>query len=149
MSQRCQPAIFTGTVETLTKIFTNIRENLIDEKYRTLKKTNAKVAQLAEIKEAAQVLRYGGFEEMPPGFVLRKINISLIDECLDALGKFSPRVKFDPYQSHISSIGSTTPEAYEGQSSVEYNEKLAELVKYRESIMSKPVKNRAVRVYQL
>jgi hypothetical protein len=68
-----------------------------------------------------QLLRYGGFEEVHPGLVLRKINISVIDECLDTLAKFAPKIKFNPYQSHISSIGSTTVESYEGESSVEYN----------------------------
>jgi hypothetical protein len=121
LSQRCPQDRFEGIVEMLTRIFTNIRENLIDEKYRTLKKSNAKIGQLAEVKEAVQLLRFGGFEEVPPGFVLRKINISVIDECLDSLAKFAPKIKFDPYQSHISSIGSTTVQAYEGESSVEYN----------------------------
>jgi hypothetical protein len=44
LSQRCPQDSFAGIVETLTRIFTNIRENLIDEKYRTLKKSNAKIA---------------------------------------------------------------------------------------------------------
>lgn len=79
LSQRCPQDSFAGIIETLTRIFTNIRENLIDEKYRTLKKSNAKIGQLSEIKEVVQFLRYGGFEDVHPGFVLKKINISLID----------------------------------------------------------------------
>jgi hypothetical protein len=104
--------VFSQRVETLAKIFTNIRENLIDEKFRTLKKSNQKIAQLAESKEIVQVLRHGGFEEVSPGFVLKKINISVIDECLENLAKFLPKIKFNPYESHISSIGDTTMQSY-------------------------------------
>lgn len=50
LSQRCSPDKFANAVEMLTRIFTNIRENLIDEKYRTLKKSNQKIAQLTELK---------------------------------------------------------------------------------------------------
>jgi|JI61114BRNA_FD_contig_21_12351177_length_444_multi_2_in_0_out_0_1 hypothetical protein len=58
---------------------------------------------------------------------MRKVNISLIDECLDAIAKYRPKIQFNPYQSHISSIGNTNMASYEGDSSVQYNEKLAAL----------------------
>lgn len=64
------------------------------------------------MKEIVQILKYGGFEEVHPGFVLKKINIATIDECLDSLSKFAPKIKFNPYQEHISSIGQTTMESY-------------------------------------
>lgn len=112
LSQKYSADVFADLVSILTKIFTNVRENLIDEKYRTLKKTNNKISQLAEVKEIVQILKYGGFEEVHPGFVLKKINIATIDECLDSLSKFAPKIKFNPYQEHISSIGQTTMESY-------------------------------------
>ena len=68
---------------------------------------------------------------------------------MDSLSKFAPKIKFNPYQEHISSIGQTTVEAYEGESSVAYNEKLAELENERQEMMSRPIKNREVRVYQI
>jgi hypothetical protein len=70
----------------LCRIFSNIRENLIDEKYRTLKKSNAKILQLTNYKEVAKVLTFGGFEEKNPGFVLTKINIGHLDECIEQIG---------------------------------------------------------------
>jgi hypothetical protein len=45
----------------LNKIFTNIRENLIDEKYRVLKKSNAKIAQLTQSNHVIKFLQIGGF----------------------------------------------------------------------------------------
>lgn len=98
LSQKYSADVFADLVSILTKIFTNVRENLIDEKYRTLKKTNNKISLLAEVKEIVQILKHGGFEEVHPGFVLRKINIATIDECLDSLNKFAPKIKFNPYQ---------------------------------------------------
>lgn len=111
----------------LNKIFTNIRENLIDEKYRVLKKSNAKIAQLTQSNHAIKFLQIGGFNEVSPGFVMQKVNIAAIDECLDAIAKFMPKIEFNPYESHISSIGNTNTSSYEGDSSVAFNEKLASL----------------------
>ncbi len=67
------------------------------------------------------MLTYGGFEENSQSFIMKKVNISLIDECLDAIGKYKPKIQFNPYQSHISSIGDTNVASYEGDSSVQYN----------------------------
>lgn len=47
LSRKLSQDMFTQKVQTLTKIFTNIRENLIDEKFRTLKKSNKNIAQLS------------------------------------------------------------------------------------------------------
>lgn len=67
------------------------------------------------------MLTYGGFEENSQSFIMKKINISLIDECLDAIAKYRPKIQFNPYQSHIYSLGNTNTASYEGDSSVQYN----------------------------
>ena len=67
---------------TLNKIFTNIRENLISEKYRTLKKSNQKIAVLTSLADVAQILRFGGFEDNGSAYVMTKVNIGTIDECI-------------------------------------------------------------------
>ena len=86
---------------------------------------------------------------MGPALVMNKVNISCIDECIDAISKFLPEKAFNPYEAHISSIGKTTVENYEGQSSVMYNEMLAQLEQERFKIMSQPVKDRRIKIYQI
>jgi hypothetical protein len=49
------------------------------------------------------------------------VNIAAIDECLDTISKFMPKIQFNPYESHISSIGDTNTSSYEGDSSVAFN----------------------------
>lgn len=41
---------FGEVVSSLSRIFNNIRENLINEKYRMLKKSNAKIAALTSVR---------------------------------------------------------------------------------------------------
>lgn len=60
-----------------------------------------------------------------------RLNLGQIDEVLDILRPLSPSAKFNPYESHIASIGDTTTHSYEGESSVIFNEKLSELEKER------------------
>ena len=45
---------------------------------------------------------------------MTKVNISTIDECLEAVTQFLPKTTFNPYESHIISSGKTTVENYEG-----------------------------------
>lgn len=61
---------------------------------------------------------------MGQAFVMNKVNIGAIDECIEVISKFLPSSNFNPYQSHISSIGKTTVENYEGPSSVKFNKML-------------------------
>lgn len=42
---------FDEYIDLLTKIFRNIRENLTNEKFRVLKKSNKKIAELVSIPE--------------------------------------------------------------------------------------------------
>jgi hypothetical protein len=44
------------------------------------------------------VLKFGGFEDAGAAFVMNKVNISTIDECIDSITKFLPPVTFNPYQ---------------------------------------------------
>ena len=44
---------FDEAVRLLTKIFENIRNNVTEEKYRLLKKSNDKIAKLTSISEAS------------------------------------------------------------------------------------------------
>ena len=55
-----------------------------------------------------KVLRYGGFEDRGDAFIMPKVNISGIDECLESVTKFLPKSTFNPYESHIISAGKTT-----------------------------------------
>ena len=43
------------------KIFHNIRSELMNEKFRVLKKSNQKIAILSSVPEIAKILKYGGF----------------------------------------------------------------------------------------
>jgi hypothetical protein len=140
---------FDEIIGTLSKIFNNIRENLINEKYRTLKRSNAKINILTSFKEVVKVLIYGGFEETGPGFVMNKVNISQIDDCIENISKFETGKSFNPYESHVSSIGKTTIENYEGPSSVMYNQMLEDLQKERNRIMSQPILDRKIKVFQI
>ena len=66
-------------VRMLSRIFSNIQDNLMDDKYRTLKKSNNKIAELTSHQEVVQILRHGGFVEIHPGYVLQNVNLSQID----------------------------------------------------------------------
>lgn len=79
---------------------------------------------------------------------MTKINLGLLDECVDAIAKFAPKEKFNPYQQHTTSRGETSSQIYEGQSSMVYNEKLADLEKERERLMSKPIKDREIKIFK-
>lgn len=96
-----------------------------------------------------RILKHGGFEDVGPSFVLTKVNIGLIDECIESISKFQPSREFNPYKSHISSLGKTSPDNYEGPSSVKYNTMLEDLERERTRIMSQPIADRRVRVYQV
>jgi hypothetical protein len=50
LGKKCPETVFNQKVEVLGKIFTNIRENLIEEKFRTLKKSNQKIFELVQSK---------------------------------------------------------------------------------------------------
>jgi hypothetical protein len=41
---------FQTVVELLSRIYNNIRENLIEEKFRTLKKSNAKISAMTNYR---------------------------------------------------------------------------------------------------
>lgn len=97
LKNRISKQDFDEIVGTLSKIFNNIRENLINEKYRTLKKSNAKINILTSFKEVVRILLHGGFEEIGLGFVMNKVNISQIDECIDSISKFETAKSFNPY----------------------------------------------------
>lgn len=58
---KMQDSDFKTAVELLSRIFGNIRENLIDEKYRTLKKSNPRVNALLQFPQVLKILRMGGF----------------------------------------------------------------------------------------
>ena len=69
-------------MDTMTRIFRNIRENITQEKFRILKKSNQKVSELISIKENAQILNYGGFEDNKDTIVMKNFAIGKIDDCL-------------------------------------------------------------------
>lgn len=56
-------------------------------------------------------------------------------------------MKFDPYKSQVTNISGNN-NSFEGETSVVYNDKLQELEKQREYIMSKPVKDREIKIYR-
>ena len=104
--------------------------NLIDEKYRTLKATNKKISALVSYREVVEILKAGGFEQMSPGFVMKNVSISRIDEVLEVIEKYKVKEEpFNPYASHVVSRGATTVSSYEGgqDSSMMWKEKLDEL----------------------
>lgn len=49
----------------------------------------------------------------------------------------------------MSSIGKTTIENYEGPSTVMYNQMLEDLQKERDRIMSQPIRDRKIKVFQI
>ena len=104
-------------ISTLHKIFHNIREELMNDKFKVLKKSNQKIAALTSIAEVVKVLRYGGFEENRDAFVMNRVDIGVIDECIEGISHFLPKSTFNPYESHIISNSSTVIKEYEGQTS--------------------------------
>ena len=80
---------------------------------------------------------------------MTRINIATLDECLENLTKFMPKSTFDPYSSHIIANGKTKIEEYEGQTTTQYNKMLDDLEKERVRIMSQPIYDRKIRVYQV
>jgi hypothetical protein len=73
-----------------------------------LKKSNAKIAALTSVREVGSILKFGGFEDCGSAFVMNKVNISQLDECIDSISKFDESKTFNPYSEHISSTGKTT-----------------------------------------
>jgi hypothetical protein len=43
---------------------------------------------------------------------MKKVNIGIIDECIDGIARYAPQNKFNPYESHIASIGDTNVKSY-------------------------------------
>ena len=60
-------------------IYRNIRENPLNEKFRILKKSNKKIAQLASIPENIKILLYGGFIESKDTFNMKNVSLTKID----------------------------------------------------------------------
>lgn len=54
---------FNQLVDTIFRIFSNIRNSVIEEKYRTLKKNNKKISEILCYRECYEILKYGGFED--------------------------------------------------------------------------------------
>ena len=77
---------------------------------------------------------------------MKNVNLGRIDECLDLLLKNHEQNKFNPYQAEF--ISTTGQNQIEGESSVIFNDKLKEEEQRREMIMSKPIKDRRIRVYK-
>ena len=98
---------------------------MTEEKFRVLKKSNDKIAKLTSIQEVHAVLTYGGFERSNEGYYLAKINLSLLDECINELSKHGHKITFNPYEQKIISL-SANKVNYEGETSVVFNEMLAE-----------------------
>lgn len=109
-------------INTLIRILRNIRTNLTQEQYRTLKKTNQKIAELISVNENAQILAYAGFEDNRDTIVMRNVNIGRIDECLETLSKHDETNKFDPFKAQITNLSGN--KAIEGETSVVFNDKL-------------------------
>ena len=152
LGKRVSQQSFQGIINTLHRIFHNISENLMNEKYRTLKKSNAKISELTSHREVVEALKYGGFSETGEGFVMNNMNLERIDQCLECLGNYMQREeKFNPYQSYISSIGNTRAENYEGgtDSSMNWKEQLDRLVEDRTRMMSTPIRERNVQLFQV
>lgn len=77
---------------------------------------------------------------------MKQVNLGRIDECLDVLVKNNEETKFNPFQAEF--LTTTGQKQLEGESSVIFNEKLEELEQYRKKVMSKPIKDRKVRVFK-
>lgn len=50
MRNRVSKSAFEDMINTLWKIFHNIRDQITEEKFRVLKKTNKKIAELLSIR---------------------------------------------------------------------------------------------------
>lgn len=61
MKKNLSKSDFDEVVRLLSKIFSNIRENITEPKYRQLKKSNDKIGKLTSISEVDKILTYGGF----------------------------------------------------------------------------------------
>ena len=108
MRNRLSKSDFDEVVTLLSKIFNNIRNSVTEEKYRTLKRSNDKISKLISIREVENVLKYGGFENEKIGYVMKKVNLALLDECSDEIGRHIEKVKFNPYEASIMSVGKST-----------------------------------------
>lgn len=62
MKKNLSKSDFDEVVRLLSKIFSNIRDNVTQLKFRQLKKSNDKIAKLTSIPEVDKILTYGGFE---------------------------------------------------------------------------------------
>lgn len=61
MKKNLSKSDFDEVVRLLSKIFSNIRDNVTQIKFRQLKKSNDKIAKLTSIPEVDKILTYGGF----------------------------------------------------------------------------------------
>lgn len=61
MKKNLSKSDFDEVVRLLSKIFSNIRDNVTQIKFRQLKKSNDKIAKLTSIPEVDKILAYGGF----------------------------------------------------------------------------------------
>ena len=127
LKRNCSQDKFADYIDTLLRIFRNIRTNLIQEQYRTLKKSKPKIAELISVNEIAQILSYGGFENSKDVIVMNNISIGRIDDVLESLSKFDDSNKFDPFKSQITNLSGN--KQIEGESSVVFNDKLEQLEK--------------------
>ena len=65
--------------------------------------------------------------------------------------KHNKEDKFDPYQPSVLSLGTTRAETYEGgeDSSFNYKLKLDNLLEQRNQMMSKPIRDRNLQLFQV
>lgn len=111
MRKKLNDQQFDFCIDTLIKIFRNIRDNLTQEKYRMLKKSNQKIMDLISVRECGDILVHGGFENQKDVLTMKQVNLGKIDECLDGLIKHHSGSKFDPYKAQIISMtGDKKPE---------------------------------------
>lgn len=61
MKKNLSKSDFDEVVRLLSKIFSNIRDNVTQIKFRQLKKSNDKIAKLTSIPEVDKILTFGGF----------------------------------------------------------------------------------------
>lgn len=50
LKKKTHEKVFAEMIDSLFRIFNNIRNSLIEEKYRSLKKSNKKIAELLKYK---------------------------------------------------------------------------------------------------
>ena len=82
LKKKLKKDAFDENIDTLFRIFNNIRNSVIEEKFRRLKKSNKKIAELLKLKENFEILKYGGFEDYNDIFLMNQVNLGRIDECL-------------------------------------------------------------------